>query len=370
MFIEYFIYFFAGIVVARISKSKESVNLPSLIKTLFHPISFMVILFISYLLFINTTHLYNTLVILLLSIPFGFIVYGIFDNTTALSRFFSNKIVVFLGTISYSLYICSTTLIDGMHSLYSPTNVIVSVLFAILTVLITVLVSYVMHQIIEAPYFMFKPNKHEYAPTPHKLGITLLLLIIFVIITIFSAYSSQFNFFSSIASYGNKQVTINVPMKGEMEITENPLTISFTAHDNNLGVILLRFTTSPGKKQKLIVKVVEKGSSIVLASQETTMEIGDNVSYQIGVPVILNSLGKNYIIELSIKKGDSQSIIFLHTNPSVLQTVQQLDKKNLITHPFKLISHVIDKVQALITNRTAFLVMLCVFPLLISTLFI
>ena len=98
------------------------------------------------------------------------------------------------------------------------------------------------------------------------------------------------------------------------------------------------------------------------------MEIGDNVSYQIGVPVILNSLGKNYIIELSIKKGDSQSIIFLHTNPSVLQTVQQLDKKNLITHPFKLISHVIDKVQALITNRTAFLVMLCVFPLLIFTL--
>lgn len=376
LFIEYFIYFCSGIVVANLAKRKTTIRLPPFINRVFNPICFILLLFLSYLFLTYSQG--NVVARLFLSIPFGFIVYGLLDETTSLYSFFNGRSFLMLGTVSYSLYIGHTALVDGMHLLFKPHDIWTNILFLLITAVLVGAVSYVMHMIIETPYFMFKPKNQNHPFIQNGGKKALLILIIFFLVTIFSAYSSKYNFFSTVRTYENAKVSINTARKDEIEITDNPLLLSFTAEDNNLGVILLHLTNHVGstrnkktpvdplKNQKLLVRVKEDGAASWYASQETSpAEIGNSTSYPIGIPLVKDSLSKKYVVELSMIDIDYKSVLHLHTKPYVLQTVQQLDKKQLLLHPLLLMRHGIEKTTALFNDKEALLVVVCVTPLFV-----
>ena len=169
-----------------------------------------------------------------------------------------------------------------------------------------------------------------------------------------------------------------MPRADIIEITEKPLAISFEAQDNNLGVILIHLTNKAGStqknkrpvspfiSQKLLVHVKEKKGGAIIATQETSpAEIGESASYPVGIPVILNSFSKQYVLELVMKDLDYRSTLFLHTKPYVLQTVSQINKKDILLHPYQFLRLLIGKVDSLWRNNEALLVVLCVAPLFI-----
>lgn len=368
LFIEYFIYFCGGIEIAAIIQNKEKQNTSPLIKYAVNPLTFLILLFLSYFILHNSFGFTTIIVRLLIVLPFGYVVYSLIEDDTLLSRLFQQKTFLFLGTISYSMYIGHTAIIGGMHLLLEPYNVATNILFLFATTLVFILVSVALHNIIEKPYFMFKPVKKPIIMSVQNNKIAYGMLFIVTIFIFFSTYSSQFNFFSVQKKYTNI-------ISSTIAVSQIPYTFTFTAQEDNMGVILVHLTNTvgdtlkrikvidPNKHQRFLIRMKEKGTQDWYASQDTSpAEIGDSSSYPFGFPLIANSKNKTYIVEMSIKDIDYSSTILFNKDKYPLTTVHQIPKLELLKNPLKLVAHVSDKLQAVFTDAEAQLTALCITP--------
>ncbi|MCX6732580.1 MAG: acyltransferase [Candidatus Roizmanbacteria bacterium] len=371
LFIEYFIYFCGGIGIATIVQRGKK-NEPSAIShILTNPITFLAVLFLSYFCLGKVSGIYTTILRLFLVFPFGYIVYSLIEQDTSLSKFFRKKVLLFLGAISYSMYIGHTAIVDGMHLLFKPTNAQTNVAFLIITAVIFFLVAVAIHYIIETPYFQFKPDKKPKTIITQNMKLIYGILAIFIMFVFFSVYTSQFNFFSI-----QKKYTHVIP--STIAISDKPYTFSFISQENNMGVILVHLTSTigkitnkrilvdPTKHQKFVIRMKEEGTNDWYASQDTSpAEIGNSASYPFGFPLISNSKDKTYVVEMLIKDIDYSSTILFNKDTYTLYTVHQIPKQTLLKNPLMLISHIGNKLQTALANPEAQLVMMCILPFFI-----
>ena len=367
LFVEYFIYFCGGIFIANILNQKSNQPSNHFIAKVLNPITFLILLFCSYLLLVGSSG-YETIILrLLLVIPFGGLVYLLLTQKSALSRLFEHKIFLFLGTISYSMYIGHTALIDGMHLIFKPTSALTNLLFLLIAAVVFLLVSYAFHLIIETPYFMFKPEKKFAIPCIQNNKIIFSVLLLTIAFIFFSTYTSQFNFFSLQKKYSNT-------FPSTTAISDTPYSFTFTAQEDNMGVILIHLTNTVGHEvkkqvsnplvqQRLQIRMKESGATGWYASQDASpAEIGDSSSYPLGFPVIEKAKNKKYIVELVMKDIDYRSTVILNKDTYDLITVHQIPKQTLIKNPLKLLSHISEKVQTAFANPEAQLVAICITP--------
>lgn len=374
LFIEYFIYFCGGIVIAHVVKSQEKKKTPLFIQYFITPLLFILLLFLTYYLmgrmFGTTTILFR----LFLVIPFGYIVYSLVEHESPLSNLFKRKTFLFLGTISYSMYIAHTALVDGMHLLFKPNNFITNILFLLVTAVVFLLVSTVLHHIIEKPYFQFKPMKKLSNAGFQNRKIAYGLLLMTLLFLFFFTYTSQFNFFSLQKKYANIIPTT-------IAISDIPTTFSFIAQENNMGVILVHLTNTVGanqartkvvdqtKQQRFQIRMKEKGSENWHGTQDTSpAAIGNSASYPFGFPLIADSKNKIYIVEMSIKDIDYESTILFNKDEYELTTIHQIPKYALLKNPQKLLTHILNKLQTAFADPEAQLVAACITPFFILLL--
>lgn len=376
LFIEYFIYFCGGITLANYILNKAKKSSPVFLRYIVNPVTFLIMLFVSFLFLQEASGATTLLFRLLLVVPFGYIVYSLVEEETLLSRLFRRREFLFLGTISYSMYIGHTAIVDGLHLLFRPKNLLTNVLFLSITTSIFLLVSYAFHLIIETPYFQFKPTKKiEY----HRLNTSKLpyfAFFAFIASLFFSVYSSQFNFLSQQKKY--KDI---IPQS--IVISDNSYSFSFKSQENNMGVILLHLTNivgeknvgktsaDPSKHQRFVIKMKEEGASQWYASQDSSpAEIGSSSSYPFGFPVIVDSINKKYVVELSMKDADYTSSILLNKDVYTITTVHQISKQTLVKNPLFFISHLGGKLQIVFTNPAAQLTALCISPFFLLLFFL
>ncbi|MCX6730415.1 MAG: acyltransferase [Candidatus Roizmanbacteria bacterium] len=371
LYVEYFIYFCGGIGIATIIRRSKKNEISSISKLLINPISFLLVLFLSYLCLGKVYGIYTTIFRLFLVFPFGYIVYSLIEQDTLLSRLFQRKAFIFLGTISYSMYIGHTAIVDGMHLLFKPTSVLTNIAFLIITAVIFFLVAVAIHYIIETPYFQFKPDKKPKKIISQNMKLIYGILATFILLLFFSVYTSQFNFFSI-----QKKYTHVIP--STIAISDNPHTFSFVSQENNMGVILVHLTSTmgkitnkrifvdPTKNQRFMIRMKEKGMDNWYASQDTSpAEIGNSASYPFGFPLISNSKDKTYIVEMLMKDIDYSSTILFNKDTYTLYTIHQIPKQTLLKNPVMMISHIGDKLQTALANPEAQLVMMSILPFFI-----
>ncbi len=368
LFIEYFIYFCGGIAIARLVAKNEKKSTTPFIRKTITPLTFMILLFCSYLLLVGTSGYAMIIFRLLLVFPFGYVVYSLVEKDTSLSRLFQHKAFLFLGTISYSMYISHTAIIDGMHLIFRPSDALTNILFLIITAVIFLLVSYAIHLIIETPYFMFKPEKKPAGIYVQNNKIIFCVLLVFALFIFFSTYTSQFNFFSVQKKYSNI-------IPSTTSISDVPYTFSFMAQEDNMGVILVHLTNTVGnekekkqisdplKQQRLQIRMKELGANSWYAIQDASpAEIGDSSSYPLGFPIIEKAKNKEYVVELVMKDIDYRSTIVLNKDRYDLTTIHQIPKQTLLKDPVKLLSHISEKLQTALANPEAQLVAACITP--------
>lgn len=368
LFIEYFIYFCGGITIAHMIRYNKIKNHPLRFRKLLNPVTFVLLLFLTYLFLAGVSGISTILVRLFLVFPFGFIVYTIIELESPLSRLFERKIFLYLGTISYSMYISHTAVVDGMHLVVKPSSAFMNILFLLATAVIFLGVSIALHFIIEKPYFQFKPTKNIYPFEYKKTKLPYLVLFLLVVTIFFSTYTSQFNFFSQQRKYKD---IIPAPVK----ISSDPFTFSFTAQEDNMGVALVHLTNEVGDSvlsigtgdplhpQKFRIRMKELDSEEWYASQETApAEIGNSTSYPFGFPPIVNSKDKTYMIEMAIVNIDYRSTVIFNRDEYQLTTVHQIPKQTLLKNPLKMLTHIGGKLQTAYTNPEAQLVGLCITP--------
>lgn len=95
---------------------------------------------------------------MLYTFPFTLVVLSALNHKSAVSKILSSRILVFIGIISYSLYLCHMPVIWNiiMQSPFyrpNPRNISTDLVFALGTLLLTICISYVLYYLVEKPYF-------------------------------------------------------------------------------------------------------------------------------------------------------------------------------------------------------------------------
>jgi peptidoglycan/LPS O-acetylase OafA/YrhL len=302
---------------------------------------------------------------LLFAIPLTFLIAMMLDKQNILSQLFSKKGIVFIGTISYSLYLCHALIIHLFESNFTVTNTLTNILYVTVTFLACLAISYILFYLLEKPYFKRNSTKtrsdiskvRNYNPKiilGSVLGIYLLAT--------FAVYSSSLNFFSISSSISKKSIISPKAQEKEIFLSSTaPLIFEIEADQNRLGVITMRSlridAKSGNEMQTLQFYIKEKDAKEWYASSNYSLDYFEKeVEFPFGFPQIENSKGKKYIVQLSVANPKSTETLKIYSDD--IAAVYPVDKKELLKNPANIFQFFIMKLSTIVNNAEARLVFL------------
>lgn len=376
-------YFVVGIILAYIYKHK-----PHVITHLAHlanRVSWLqVILFISILF---AEHRVEYLlpssaggwIRIVFAVPLVILVALLLDQTTCLSRIFRSKWLVFLGTISYSIYLSHALIIHLAERLFIPTDFLTNAAYIVLTFLVDVGVASLLFWLLERPYFLRKTGEQKTAqaiPTKRYYPKLILSFIsISYLLTLFFAYSSHFNFFSVVFPIAPQNIT-PITSGSSISLRSYPsLQVRFTGKSNDLGLLAVKVKHDSqkmkGTSQTLLFSLQQEGNAKAIVATPYNLDYFNSGDvFPFGFPAVHDSKGKTFLATFTLSnKTGSDFVIFDKTS---FETVYPADKKLLLTHPSLLITFIQEKFVSILANSAAFLPLLLGVPffLLVFYLFI
>ena len=148
-------------------------------------------------------------------------------------------------------------------------------------------------------------------------------------ITSLSQYLSN----SSILNTKKLDLTKGVVAKG-----------SFIAKENYLGIINVRFDSKKNNDDQIIFRIKEKGSSRWYYEQSYhAVQFVKLPLFPIGFPIIKDSQGKTYDIEIYTKKGKINSVSLDPTYPGIVLKYF-IPKAELLRNPIVLFNFILNKI--------------------------
>ena len=148
-------------------------------------------------------------------------------------------------------------------------------------------------------------------------------------ITSLSQYLSN----SSILNTKKLDLTKGVVAKG-----------SFIAKENYLGIINVRFDSKKNNDDQIIFRIKEKGSSRWYYEQSYhAVQFVKLPLFPIGFPIIKDSQGKTYNIEIYTKKGKINSVSLDPTYPGIVLKYF-IPKAELLRNPIVLFNFILNKI--------------------------
>ena len=186
-------------------------------------------------------------------------------------------------------------------------------------------------------------------------------------------YSSQFNFFSSAYSLRRENIT---PTRENtiISLRDDPvIQLSFEGNANDLGLIAVKVNHPQQKPQlayqSLVFSLKEIGRDHPIAVTTYTLDyFNDNSLFPFGFPKISHSQGKNYIATFSLSNKASSSFVTIDT--STFQAIYPANKKEILSHPQKLVEFLKAKIISIFTSQEAFLTFILGLPFIILSSFL
>lgn len=205
------------------------------------------------------------------------------------------------------------------------------------------------------------------------------LIVIFIIFFLYFlavtfAYQSNFNFFSVQSSYGNTifvQPKIGNNTNVISMLTSPIVTMQLTAKENNFEIITMHISrklahVKTTQLQKLVFKIRGMQSSHWYAENTyNVIEIGDSQEHPFGFPLIPNSKGHTYVVELSMMYPKGIDYITINATDGSIKGVYLVSKSDLIKHPAHLFEFISTRLGNVFENREAQEVTLLALPLVL-----
>lgn len=327
-----------------------------------------------------TNGMVNEYVRILWTIPLFVFMIFILNEESKVAGFFSSKFLIFLGTVSYSIYLCHTSIVDGLHLIFKPGDLAGNIVFIFLSFGLTLAVATSLYYLLERPYFIKKASQaglpdqrpHQYYPV---LSFSIIILLF---LSLFIAYQSNYNFFSYEKSFG-RDVIQSPSAKGETDrisvLKSKEINIRLLSPQDNLGIVTasLSHISPPGSlaaPPELVFQIKPAASKDWLSTATYSLaEIGESKLHPFGFPVIKQAKNKEFDIRIYLTESKSLEDIYINvTNGVVFKTVNQLDKKQFISNPFKLIPMIANRVDNTFENREARIVFFSLLPFLVLTI--
>ncbi len=289
---------------------------------------------------------------LLLSVIFGLVVTAGITARSLIGRVFSTKILVFLGMISYSLYLIHPVVIDlffasttmrllkGMIS----SQQVLMVLVAVIEILFSVAAAYVLYQLVEAQYFSTKkkPVALTKAPDTKKQQPTYTAGILPIALT--SIVCTGLLFFVYAGGYSPSLVMAkhslsSSPFLSSMVVSSSQsLTTTFVAAEPNLSVIILTMDyardpaavrTTATKNTQLLFRLFDQKNNLLFESYRKPQEVEGVPHFPFGFPTIIDSKGKTYRVELSLVDPDPSDQLYVYKDSGLVSQYTTIKKSSL-----------------------------------------
>lgn len=294
------------------------------------------------------------------------------DHKTSLSKLLSNKVLVYIGTISYSIYLSHTLLLHAFQNLYVPHDLLSNLLFALFLLTLIIVIASFLFVLLEKPYFRrahhpaiipldqvpLQPRSHTLAISPAIILSGIVLLLSFAT---FYAYQSHFNLFS-ITRTPTQNIFISpiTPSNNWVSMKDHPVvTLQITPTENNFQLFSmhLRHMSSPNLppvEQLLHFRIKESTQDDWEATNSYNIAfIANSPEHVFGFPPYANSKDKTFTIQLAMSNHTSSEYLVLNTDPKTVQTVFKVDKKELLEHPDQLLNFIQSKIMHVVSNPEA-----------------
>lgn len=315
------------------------------------------------------------------AIPLTFFVAILLDKESLFSKFFSIKILAFVGTVSYSIYLSHSLIIHIAHLMVNPTDIGSNIVYVFTVFTITVASASVLFFFLERPYFYKKEEKKK-KKFANKNKPLLIPQYIFVgvslvyIIGVFAAFQSKqgYNVLSFQSVIPQSQIKITDKTVADDAITlayPAKIAIIFSAAGNNLGLLSVRITHTINKNQlpqQLQFSLQEDRNSSTYSALYNLDEFNSGNVFPFGFPPITNAQGKIFIATLQLTNPQSSDHVVLFTNS--MQTVYAVTKTELIKNPKLLISLFYSKIANVLSTPEALFALFLLLPFFIFSLFV
>jgi len=308
------------------------------------------------------------------------------QNEQLWSRWLQRRSLVFLGQMSYSLYLTHTIAIELWVKRGAPITLGEMLIDIAGAFILMAVFSYVLHQQMEKPYFVDRLKKQEEekissdtAQIPSSkqqslFGYGVVTVCLFVIIWI--AFHVPLSPFAIAKSYPQSLETITV-------LSHNSTELHFTAEQDNLGMIMLSLKPLNEQEQQrlglvkgvesddaLLVDIYDDQQQLVNHVRFPTFQIYESAFHPIGLPIQSNSAHQTYAIELSMESSNPINHLALLSSPTNFRAVYFPNKTTFLRNPRLLTQLVLEKMIQPFRESSAQVVLLSFLPFSLLCFFV
>lgn len=285
----------------------------------------------------------------------AFAIIGAITPNSIIQKIFAKKIFVFLGVISYSLYLTHEQAIYWTKFILSffhiPLGVYVC-LMIVFAIALSILLAWILYLIVDRLYFEYHQQlpKETIVTTRNKtvslrespnflfLLVSMFVYVIFILYAYLQPYQSSLlidKYFVGIS---------HTTLFSWYSLSNRPLQIPFTAKNNNLAIIALHLEyTAPETQAKktdyarVQFHLLDNSHHVIFASSIPASFLSASPEFQFGFPPILHSAGKQYITEFALVPGKEGEKVSINTSDINFTTLSVIAKNKL--WPIKLFTN-------------------------------
>jgi peptidoglycan/LPS O-acetylase OafA/YrhL len=301
------------------------------------------------------------------------------------SRFLSQRWLILLGQVSFSLYLTHTLAIEVWTRFQPIQTLTQTVVVSVISLLTTAVLTAGLHYFLEQPYFHHAKSTKTVATTAKKKSRptlaplrslswrTLLVVMGSIIACVWFAYRIPV----APTAFTTNHFIPSIP--SEVILDEKPLALTFQATQDNLGMLL--FSIDPLTNEEIAAQQLSRGDNaeyylmieifddqhhLITSNQYALYQIFESRFHPAGMPLQSNSAGKTYTAELRMSGARTVQMLKLRNDEATLRSDYLLNKKELIKNPQLFIAFLGNKLWQPLAERGAFPALLLTLPLLIA----
>lgn len=358
--------FVAGVTLGYIfrTKGKTWMLLEKVSKNTLYSVSLFLVLFLMQTfgqdVRLTKTIVFSNFFFLFSSIFLAFFIAASLTKGSLVQKVMSNKIMVFLGMISFSLYLIQieaiawTSQILPLKSLSSNPN-LGAFLYILTGTFFVVTISFILFKVVEALYFSSQKDAVKTKQVLKNVTIhrNITVLTTSIAMAILCTLTVLAYTYSLPRTMLLDQHTIR---QSFVPLLEAPATFQIKSDKSALGIISIdaRYIGESDlaiyqKKETavLIFDLFENGELIRTASQPAHLVRGHQ-QFQFGFPPILESKNKTYTARIRLEKGNTLDQVFLNNNTAVSMYVLNESKlKKVFLIGTNRINYILENPEAL-----------------------
>ncbi|MBP6994243.1 acyltransferase [Candidatus Woesebacteria bacterium] len=293
-----------------------------------------------------------------------------------LARLFNARIFLFLGAISYPLYVIHSPIVNVMwKTMGVESNTAMWAPYVLMTVILALSAAYYLHVVVEKFYFVVtKQMKREDTVVlrVHQISTKALILgsMVVCIIAIFVAFQKDFGLLSVVQKHDRASLALSQPNTVDVSLLQTSiLRGEFRAKLDNLGIVTMRIvyagtidqdrrTQEAKNTSSLIFRIREKGAETWLhESTHSAWKMGSDKPYPFGFPEVANSQEKWYEFQLENRGATPHDYVIVPSVYEHFHSVYKVTKDIIRTNPLAIAHLLLNKISGAFLQREALLIL-------------